>query len=441
MIDIRALRENPKEIIELLQRRGVSNESVTELIEADSELRLLFAKRDLLRSRINELSKAVSDAYRAKEYDRAETLKDSSRKAGSELEDVTEEVSEAESRRINIWLVIPNVPDPKAPIGNSEDDNVVIRYWHPQYGASTTEPKLSFEKWNKIPHWDVGTELGILDLGRAAKLAGSMFPMFKGSGARMLRALTSFALDEHSDEFLEVRPPTFVRRETMISTGHLPKFSDDAYHIERDDLWAIPTAEVPLTSMSRDEILDLRLLPFKMTASTPCFRREAGSAGRDTRGLLRLHEFDKVELMVYATPTQSQDVFSDMLRRAEMILQKLKLVYRVVDLCTADLGGASRRTFDLEVFAPGVDRWLEVSSVSWCGDYQARRANIRYRDTETGQNEFVNTLNGSALAWPRVFAAILEVYRLEDGTVQIPSVLVPYLGGLNVITPIGSTFA
>jgi seryl-tRNA synthetase len=288
----------------------------------------------------------------------------------------------------------------------------------------------------RVPHWDVGEALGILDAERARKLSGSMFVMYRGTGARVLRALTQLALDRHTvgpDAYEEIRPPTLVRTDTMVSTGHLPKFADEAYHLERDDLWAIPTAEVPLTSMARDEILAEADLPLRFCAYTPCFRREAGSAGADTRGLLRSHEFDKVELFAYSTPAQSADVHADILRRAESIVADLGLAYRVLDLCTGDLGFSNARTFDIEVYAPGVDRWLEVSSVSWYADFQARRANVRYRPTGAKQPEVVHTCNGSAVAWPRIIAALLETHRQPDGSVTLPAVLHPYLGGLTAI--------
>jgi seryl-tRNA synthetase len=268
---------------------------------------------------------------------------------------------------------------------------------------------------------------------RGAKLSGSMFPLYRGPGARLIRALTTFALDHHADAFEEIRPPTLVRTDTMVSTGHLPKFSDEAYHLERDDLWAIPTAEVPLTSMYRDDILDESVLPLKLTAATACFRREAGAAGRDTRGLLRVHEFDKVELFAYATSDQAPAVHSDMVERVEVLLRALDLEYRVLDLCTGDLGNSAARTFDLEVYAPGADMWLEVSSVSWFRDYQARRANIRYRPDAGGAPLFVHTLNGSALAWARIWAALIETGRCPDGTVALPDSLSPYLGGATLI--------
>jgi seryl-tRNA synthetase len=265
--------------------------------------------------------------------------------------------------------------------------------------------------------------------------------MFRGAGATLVRALCQLALDRNADAFEEVRPPTLVRTDTMVSTGHLPKFADDAYHLERDDLWAIPTAEVPLTSLARDEVLDEAALPMRLMAHTSCFRREAGSAGRDTRGLLRVHEFDKVELLAYATPDQAADLHAEILTRAEALLTELGLAYRVLDLCTADIGNSAARTFDLEAYAPGVGRWLEVSSVSWFRDYQARRANIRFRPTHGKGTAILHTLNGSALAVPRVWAALVETYRQPDGSIEIPEALHPYMRGATTIrgtTPIGA---
>ena len=313
-------------------------------------------------------------------------------------------------------------------------------------GGPTTA--RTYADHQRVPHWDVGAALGILDLERGAKLSGSMFPLVpRARGPGSSGRSRAFALDHHADAYEEIRPPTLVRTETMVSTGHLPKFADDAYHLERDDLWAIPTAEVPLTSMFRDEILDEAELPVRLTAGTACFRREAGSAGRDTRGLLRVHEFDKVELFAYATAEQSPAEHADMVGRAEALLRELDLEYRVLDLCTGELGNAAARTFDIEVYAPGCDMWLEVSSVSWCTDYQARRANIRYRPTAGAasggggrgggarQPVFVHTLNGSAIAWARVWAAIVESGRQADGSVVLPAALGPYLGGRTVIEP------
>jgi len=289
-----------------------------------------------------------------------------------------------------------------------------------------------------VPHWDTGAALGILDIERAVKISGSMFTMFRKQGATLARALCQLALDRNADAFEEIRPPSLVLSSTLTATGQLPKFADDAYHVERDDLWCIPTAEVPLTSLAKDEILDESELPMRLMAYTPCFRREAGSAGRDTRGLLRVHEFDKVEILAYTTPQQAPAMLDEILARAEATVAALGLPYRVLDICTGDLGQSHHRSLDIEVYAPGVDQWLEVSSVSWFSDYQARRANIRYRPAVTGGKaakgtEMVHTLNGSALAVPRMWAAIVECYRQPDGSVEVPEALRPYMRGATSI--------
>jgi seryl-tRNA synthetase len=323
---------------------------------------------------------------------------------------------------------IPNLPAPEVPDGAGPEDNVVLE-------IVGFDPE-GYGDHQRVPHWDIGAELGILDPERAAKLSGSMFALYRGQGARLLRALTQLALDRHTSgdgAFEEIRPPSLVRTETMIATGQLPKFADDAYKVERDDLWLIPTAEAPLTSMHRDEILDEADLPRRFTAYTPCFRREAGSAGADTRGTLRTHEFDKVELFAYCTPEQSSAVHDDILERALAIITDLGLAYRILDLCAGDLGFSSARTFDIEVYAPGCDRWLEVSSVSWFSDYQARRANVRYRAATGKGTELCHTLNGSAMAWSRIWPAIVETHRQPDGSIRLPEVLHPYFGGVTAI--------
>jgi seryl-tRNA synthetase len=425
MIDIRLAREHPDVVTAALVRRGVQRSEVQRLVDADIRSRQAVGRRDELRAQVKDLSRQVAEARRSGEGDRAAELAERSRALGEEEKAADSEATaaQAEVRELLLWL--PNLPSPEAPDGVGEADNVVVRCWP---GTARI-----YGEHQRFPHWEVGAALGILDLERGAKLSGSMFPLYRGTGSRLIRALTSFALDHHADAYEEIRPPTLVRTETMVSTGHLPKFEDDAYHLERDDLWAIPTAEVPLTSMYRGDILDEADLPLRLTAGTACFRREAGSAGRDTRGLLRVHEFDKVELFAYATAEQSPVEHGQMLGRAEALLQELDLEYRVVDLCTADLGISSTRTFDIEVYAPGCDMWLEVSSVSWCTDYQARRANIRYRPADGGQPVFVHTLNGSAIAWARVWAALVETGRRPDGSVVLPEALAGYLGGRTVI--------
>jgi seryl-tRNA synthetase len=326
----------------------------------------------------------------------------------------------------DLLLRIPNLPANDTPDGATADDNPVLEVVGDLDAASRAPHQ-------QVPHWDIGAELAILDLQRAVKMSGSMFTMFRGQGATLARALCQAALDRNSDAYEEVRPPTLVLTDTMVSTGHLPKFVDEAYHLERDDLWAIPTAEVPLTSLARDEILDEADLPMRLMAYTPCFRREAGSAGRDTRGLLRVHEFDKVELLAYTTPDQAASVHEDILQRSRGLVAALGLTYRIVDLCTGDVGNSAARTFDIEVYAPGVDMWLEVSSVSWFSDYQARRANIRYRPKDSKKAEVLHTLNGSALAVPRVWAALVETHRQPDGSIRVPDVLHPYMRGATTI--------
>jgi seryl-tRNA synthetase len=425
MIDVRLVREDRAAVSASLRRRGVDPDEVERLFDADVRARHAARRRDELRARVKELSRQVAQARRAGEAERAAALAEQSRSLGEEEKalDAEYEAAQAEVRERLLWL--PNLPAEDAPDGAGPEDNVVLRRW-----PSSPRP---YGQHQRVPHWELGPALGILDLERGAKLSGSMFPLFRGSGARLLRALSAFALDRHAGTYEEIRPPTLVRSETMESTGHLPKFADEAYHVERDDLWAIPTAEVPLTSMHRGEVLEEADLPVRLSAVTPCFRREAGAAGRETRGLLRVHEFDKVEIFAYATAEQAPAVHAEMVGRVEGLLVELDLEHRVVDLCTGDLGNSSARTFDFEVYAPGSDQWLEVSSVSWFGDYQARRANVRYRPAGGGPTRLVHTLNGSALAWARIWAALVEAGRRPDGSVELPEALAPYLGGERTI--------
>jgi len=431
MIDLAQLRREPDVVKAALARRGVSNSAMDEIISLDRDHRRLLQEAEALRAEVKEISRHVGEARRNKEVERAEELSAKSRELG-DLERATSEQLEVVANELREKLLqIPNVPAPDVPDGRDENDNVETRRWW--VGMDDGAPFPVFAGYQQVPHWQIGTELNILDLESGVKLAGSMFPLYRGAGARLLRSLGAFALNAHMSDYEEIRPPSFALTETMMSTGHLPKSVDDMYAIERDDLWAIPTAEVPLTSMNRDEILEEHRLPIRMTAQTACFRREAGAAGRDTRGLLRVHEFDKVELFAYCTPEQADDAHADILARAEGLLQALGLTYRVLELCTGDLGTSSARTVDLEVFSPGVDRWLEVSSVSWFRDYQARRANVRYRTAE-GTTALVHTVNGSALAWARIWAALVETYRQEDGSVRLPDVLAPYMGDQLTIT-------
>ena len=427
MLDLRLIRSDPDAVRAGLSRRGEQADVVDRVLALDERHRGLVGERDDLRARVKALSKQVGALRRDGEAAEAEALQDESRALGPQVDDLDDEADGVAQQLRDVLLRTPNLPRPEAPDGAGEQDNVVLRV--------EGQGDEGYADHQRVPHWETGEALGVLDVERGTKLSGSMFVAYRGLGATLVRALCQAALDRNADAYEEVRPPTLVLTETMVSTGHLPKFEEDAYHLERDDLWAIPTAEVPLTSLARDEILDEAALPTRMMAHTSCFRREAGSAGRDTRGLLRVHEFDKVELLAYATPEQAPALHEEVLARAEGLITDLGLSYRVLDLCAGDLGGSSARTWDLEVFAPGVDRWLEVSSVSWFTDYQARRANVRYRpsDPDDRQPRFVHTVNGSGLAVPRVLAAILETHRQPDGTVAIPEVLHPYTRGATTI--------
>jgi seryl-tRNA synthetase len=426
MIDLAQLRREPDVVKAALSRRGVPRAEVDELEALDSEHRRLLQNAEGLRAEVKELSRQVGEARRNKDVATAEALTATSRARGDEERVASDATNEVASRLSALLLMMPNLPDDRVPDGLDENDNVEIGRWWPGKDQGAEFP--TYAEYQRVPHWEIGQDLGILDMESGAKLAGSMFALYRGAGARLVRALTSFAMNHHSDAYEEIRPPTLALTETMISTGHLPKSADDMYEIQRDGLWAIPTGEVPLTSLRRGEILDEAELPIRLTAQTNCFRREAGSAGKDTRGVLRLHEFEKVELFAYCTPDQADDAHADILRRAEELLQELGLPYRLLNLCTGDLGTASAYTIDLEVFSPGVDRWLEVSSVSWFRDYQARRANVRYR-TSDGTTALVHTVNGSALAWARIWAALVETYRQEDGSIRLPRVLDPFFGG------------
>jgi seryl-tRNA synthetase len=425
VLDVRSFRNDPGSIRDGLVRRGEDPALVDEVVELDAELRGVNSERDGLRARIRTLSNEVGQLFREGRRDEGAELQAESKALGVEERELDHRSAALEACLRDRLLVIPNVPSPDAPEGATEHDNVVRR-------VEQFDPD-AYGEHQRVPHWETGETLGILDLERGAKMSGSMFVMYRGAGAALVRALCQLALDRNADLYEEVRPPTLVRADTMVATGHLPKFAEDAYHIERDDLYAIPTAEVPLTSLARDEILVEADLPLRYMAHTSCFRREAGSAGKDTRGLLRVHEFDKVEILAYATAAQAADLHAELLARAEGIIRDLGLAYRILDLCAGDLGNSSRRTFDIEVYAPGVDRWLEVSSVSWFGDYQARRANVRYRPATGGSTEICHTLNGSALAVPRVWAGLIETYRQPDGSVSIPELLRPYLRGLERI--------
>lgn len=427
MIDLRRLRNESDVVRSALARRNNPEllEQLDRISALDESLREMATKRDALRARINDLSKKVGQAKRDKDEAAAEDLQAESRELGEQESLTNDAYAVVEEEVREILLRIPNLPHVDAPDGEDDGDNPVIK--------GPVGMPVDFADHQRVPHWDIATKLGILDNDRATKIAASMFTMQRGLGATMARALCQFALDQNADDFEEIRPPTMVSTATLTATGHLPKFADDAYAIERDGLWMIPTAEVPLTSLYGGEIIDESQLPIKVMAYSPCYRREAGSAGRDTRGMLRAHEFDKVEILSIASPEQAPDLLDEIVARAERVIALLGLPYRIIEICTGDMGQSHHRSYDIEVYAPGCDAWLEVSSISWFSDYQARRADIRLRRAGQKGTEIAHTLNGSALAVPRVWAAIIENNHQPDGTVVIPEALRPYMRGADVI--------
>lgn len=429
MIDVRLLRTNLDGVRSALARRGKPDllAQIDEAVALDTRLREMSLERDTLRAEVNDLSKQVGALRRDKKNDEAEALMERSRAGGDRERVLQSEIDTVQDALQQIMLRIPNMPHPDAPDGAGDHENPIVK--------GPINLPATFSDHQRVPHWETATALGILDNERATKIAGAMFTMQRGLGATLARALCQFALDQNADAFEEIRPPSFVTTATLTATGHLPKFADDAYAIERDDLWAIPTAEVPLTSLHAGEVLDEAELPVRLMAYSPCYRREAGSAGRDTRGMLRAHEFDKVEILAIARPEDAPELLTELVGRAEALMAALELPYRIIEICTGDMGGSHHRSFDIEVYAPGCDAWLEVSSVSWFSDYQARRADIRFKRTGQKGTEIANTLNGSALAVPRVWAAICENHRQPDGSVRIPDVLRPYMRGATHITP------
>jgi seryl-tRNA synthetase len=428
VIDVRLLRTEPETVRAALGRRG-SVESLDQLDRAiafDALSRQIVAKRDAIRAQVNELSKQVGRLRRDGDNDGAEQLQTRSRALGDDERVLANEYDIVQNDLGDVLLRIPNLPHPDAPDGKTDADNPIVK--------GPVNLPAEFPEHRRVPHWETATALGILDNERATKISGAMFTMQRKSGATLARALCQYALDSNADEFEEIRPPSLVTTATLTATGQLPKFADDAYAIERDDLWCIPTAEAPLTSMYAGEVVDEEQLPIKLMAHTSCYRREAGSAGRDTRGMLRAHEFDKVEILSVATAEQAPALLIAMRDRAEALMAGLGLPYRIIEICTGDMGQSHHRSFDIEVYAPGADAWLEVSSVSWFSDYQGRRGDIRYRVAGHKGTHIAHTLNGSALAVPRVWAAIVENYREPDGSVTVPAVLHPYMRGITRIT-------
>ncbi len=420
VIDLHRIREAPEEAVRALEVRGVANasEQVDELVTLDIEWRKALGEVNDLKARRNQISKAVGELKRAGES--ADDLLKEGGEVGARIGVLDQSVGDLDAKIREALLGLPNFPLPEVQPGDEDANELLWSHGEPK--AFDFEPQT---------HWDLGEALGILDLASGSKISGSGFPVLRGSGARLQRVLIDFMLDTHTEEhgYLELRVPYLVTSQTMTGTGQLPKFTEESYQTKRDGLWLIPTAEVPVTNLHADEILPADTLPVRYTAYTPCFRREAGAAGKDTRGLLRVHQFDKVELVRYESAERSREALDELTREACRVLELLGLTFRVVRLAGGDLGAASQLTFDIEVWAPGVQRWLEVSSCSTFGDYQARRANLRYRPKPGAKPEFVHTLNGSALALPRLMVAIMETYQDGDGQVAIPEVLRERFGG------------
>lgn len=422
MLDIRKIRLNTGEVIESLEKRKGSF-PISKVVELDEDRRKILMEVETMKSRQNIVSKEIPKMK--KENKDPSPIFAEMKQLSEEIKELDVKVREIDIELKSILLEIPNTPHESVVEGIDDSDNVEMR----RFG----QPK----KFNFQPkaHWDLGTDLNILDFERATKITGARFTVFTGLGARLERAITQFMLDLHTDKhgYMEMSTPYMVNRDSMIGTGQLPKFEEDMFHLPSKDYFLIPTAEVPLTNIHRDEIINEEILPIKYTGYTPCFRQEAGAAGRDTRGLIRNHQFDKVELVKFTRPEDSYNELEELTNNAEQVLKLLGLPYRIVMLSTGDLGFSAAKTYDIEVWMPSYDRYLEISSCSNFEDFQARRANIRFRNEDTGKVEFVHTLNGSGLAVGRTFAAILENYQIEDGSVIIPEVLRPYMNGLERI--------
>jgi len=425
MLDLELMRRRPDEVRAGLRKRNEDPAIVDEILALDERRRTLLQEVEALRATRNRVSKEIG---RMKDPQERQARIEEMREVGAKIDALEEELRTVEAHFYEQQLWVPNMPHESAPIGPDEEHNVEVRRWgeHRDFEA---------EGFTPIPHWDLGPELDILDFERGVQLAGSRFYVLKGAGARLQRALIFWMLDVQTREYgyTEIYPPFVVRRENLVASGHLPKFEDNLYRDIEDDLWLLPTAEVALTNLHRDEILEADQLPLNYVAYTACFRREKMSAGRDVRGIKRGHQFDKVEMYRFVEPHESYEALETMTRQAAGLLEALNLPYRQLELCTGDLGFGAAKSYDLEVWAPGVQEWLEVSSISNVTDFQARRANVRYRPEPGAPTEFVHTLNGSGLALPRVMIAIMETYQQPDGSLTVPEVLQPYMGGLDVI--------
>lgn len=421
MLDIRFVRDHSDEVQKALDRRH-GGWSIAELLEVDRQSRELQTEWEALRRQSNEISEQFKTGKVA--GDEKEKLRQENKELKKKLEEIEPRLKEINERRDALLLGIPNVPDQAVPDGADETFNVVLKTWG-------NLPEIQSPKH----HYELGVELGVLDFERGVKLAESRFTVLMGMGAKLERALMNFMLDTHArSKYQEVFPPILVNRSCMVGTGQLPKFVGDFYKIEEEELYLVPTAEVPVTNLYRDEVIEEEALPIYHCAYTPNFRREAGAAGKDTRGYIRQHQFNKVELVKFTEPAKSEEEHEKMTRDAEGILEALELPYRRIILCAGDMGFSARKCYDIEVWFPAQDKYREISSCSNFGDFQARRANLRYRPTDGGKPKYIHTLNGSALAIGRTMAAILENYQQPDGSVRIPRVLVPYMGGLTTIS-------
>ena len=425
MLDLRFVRENLDAVAEAMKNRNAKFDADL-FRELDEARRTGITEEETLQAQRNKTSKEIGALMKQGKKDEAEAAKAQVREINEQLAAASAKRAEADEALQQLLMATPNMPDATTPVGADENDNPEVRRW----GTPRT---FDFEF---KPHWDLGTDLGIIDFERAVKLAGTRFILLGGAGARLERALINFMANTHVDRgYKEWWPPAMANANTLTGTGQLPKFEEDLFKT-REGMYLIPTAEVQLTNIHAGEVLDASQLPLKYCAYTPCFREEAGSAGRDTRGLIRVHQFDKVEMVKYAKPEESFDDLEAMVADAENILQLLGLPYRVISLCTGDIGFSSAKTYDLEVWLPSYDAYKEISSCSDCTDFQARRANIKYRDPDNFKGtRYVHTLNGSGLAVGRTMAAVLENYQQADGSVKVPDVLVPYMGGVEVITP------
>jgi seryl-tRNA synthetase len=422
VLDLKLIRENSPQVQELLDRRSPGAYDLQPILELDKRSRELETSRSQVQARSNEIGKIIGQKMQsgANPQDaEIQELRSEGNHLKEQLATQGDREKEIKAEIEALLLALPNLPSPSTPLGRNETANVEVKRWGDEFIPTNT---------GILPHWEIGEKLGILNFEKAVKVAQSRFVALMGAGAALERALGNFMLDRQiTAGYTEVMPPILVNTQSLTSTGQLPKFAEESFKCDRDDLWLIPTAEVPLTNLYREEVLDASLLPIYHCAFTPCFRREAGSYGRDTRGLIRLHQFNKVELVKFVHPDRSAAEHQTLVENAEAILQALKLPYRILELCTGDIGFSANKCYDLEVWMPTANTYREISSCSNCGDFQARRANIRYREAGKKGTNFVHTLNGSGLAVGRTMAAILENYQQPDGTVKIPEVLQPYL--------------